>query len=78
MRSVTRKKRTRLPWPQAGSAGAAQRNVLALFEVVTVDELQHERLVDAGSGLEVELNECLVSREAAAFSLRSAELRRSN
>src|SRR5688572_6049643 len=50
----------------ARSAGTDQEDVLALLEVTTLDELQHEWLVDAGPSLEVELIECLVGH--ALFS----------
>ena len=41
----------------AGAAGADQQDVLPLVEVLALDQLQHQRLVDAGPGREVELVE---------------------
>jgi len=49
------------------TARTDQENVSPLVEVISLDELQHERLVDAGAGREVELVECLVGREAGGL-----------
>ena len=51
----------------AGSGGAYEKDILPSLQVITMDELQDQRLVHAGSGGKVELIEQLGCREPSGL-----------